>query len=75
MDMKTKATATNPTEAYEKMTAATSEATGVIRQSYSTAPRPGGDVAPLRRGLSQIDCCGHGVARAHARCPDLPKVL
>jgi phasin len=34
MDMKT---ATNPTEAYEKMTAATSEATGVIRQSYSTA--------------------------------------
>jgi phasin len=37
MDMKTKATATNPTEAYQKMTAATSEATGVIRQSYSTA--------------------------------------
>jgi len=37
MDMKTKVTATKPAEAYEKMTAATSEATGVIRQSYSTA--------------------------------------
>jgi phasin len=37
MDMKTKATATKPAEGYEKMTAATSEATGVIRESYSTA--------------------------------------
>jgi phasin len=37
MDMRTKATATNPAEAYEKMTAATSEATGVIKESCSTA--------------------------------------
>ena len=37
MDMRTKATATKPAEAYEKMTAATSEATGVIKESYSTA--------------------------------------
>jgi len=37
MDMRTKATATKPAEVYEKMTAATSEATGVIKQSYSTA--------------------------------------
>jgi hypothetical protein len=37
MDMRTKAIATKPAEAYEKMTAATSEATSVIRESYSTA--------------------------------------
>ena len=37
MDMKTKAAATQPAEAYEKMTAATSEATDVIKESYSTA--------------------------------------
>ena len=37
MDMRTNATATKPAEVYEKMTAATSEATGVIKESYSTA--------------------------------------
>jgi len=37
MDMRTKATATKPAEVYEKKTAATSEATGVIKESYSTA--------------------------------------
>ena len=37
MDTRTKARATQPAEAYEKMTAATSEATDVIKESYSTA--------------------------------------
>ena len=37
MDAKTKARATHPAEAYEKMTAATSEATDVIKASYSMA--------------------------------------
>ena len=37
MDMKTKATATKPVEAYEKMSAATTEATDLIKGSYSTA--------------------------------------
>ena len=37
MDVKTKARATQPAEAYERMTAATSEATDVIKATYSTA--------------------------------------
>jgi phasin len=37
MDMKTKATATQPAEAYEKMSAATAEATDLIKGSCSTA--------------------------------------
>ena len=37
MDTRTKARATQPAEAYEKMTAATSEATDVIKESYSAA--------------------------------------
>jgi phasin len=37
MDMKTKATATQPTQAYEKISAATAEATDLIKVSYSTA--------------------------------------
>jgi hypothetical protein len=37
MDAKTKARATQPAEVYERMTAATSEATDVIKASYSTA--------------------------------------
>jgi len=37
MDMKTKAAATQPAEAYEKMTAATAVATDLIKGSYSTA--------------------------------------
>jgi phasin len=37
MDMKTKATATQPAEAYAKMSAATAEATDLIKDSYSTA--------------------------------------
>ena len=37
MDMKTKATATQPAEAYEKMSAATAEATDLIKDSCSTA--------------------------------------
>jgi len=37
MDIRTNATAAKPAEVYEKLTAATSEATGVIKQSYSTA--------------------------------------
>ena len=37
MDTKSKATAAQPAEAYEKMTAATAEATDVIKGSYSTA--------------------------------------
>jgi phasin len=37
MDTKTKATATQPIEVYEQMTAATEKATGLIKESYSTA--------------------------------------
>jgi hypothetical protein len=37
MDMKTKATATQPAEAYEKMSAATAEATDLIKDSCSMA--------------------------------------
>jgi phasin len=37
MDMKTKATATQPAEAYEKMSAATAQTTDLIKDSYSTA--------------------------------------
>jgi phasin len=37
MDVRTKATATQPAEAYEKMSAATAEATDLIKGSYSTA--------------------------------------
>ena len=37
MDAKTKARATQPAEAYERMTTATSEATDVIKASYWTA--------------------------------------
>jgi phasin len=37
MDMKTNATATKPAEAYEKMSAATAEATDLIKDSCSTA--------------------------------------
>jgi phasin len=37
MDMKTRATATKPAEDYEKMSAATTEATDLIKGSYSTA--------------------------------------
>jgi phasin len=37
MDMKTKATATQPAEAYEKMSAATAQATDLIKDSCSTA--------------------------------------
>lgn len=37
MDTKTKATATQPIEVYEKMTAASEKATGLIKESYSTA--------------------------------------
>jgi phasin len=37
MDTKSKATATQPAQAYEKMTAATAEATDLIKGSYSTA--------------------------------------
>jgi hypothetical protein len=37
MDMKTRATVTKPAEAYEKMSAATTEATDLIKGSYSTA--------------------------------------
>jgi phasin len=37
MDTKTKATATQPIEVYEQTTAATEKATGLIKESYSTA--------------------------------------
>ena len=37
MDVRTKATATQPAEGYEKMSAATAEATDLIKGSYSTA--------------------------------------
>jgi phasin len=37
MDTKTKATATQPAEAYDTMRAATTEATDLIKNSYATA--------------------------------------
>jgi phasin len=37
MDTKTKATSAQPIEVYEKVTAATEKATGLFKESYSTA--------------------------------------
>ena len=55
MDTKTKATATQPIEVYEKMTAASEKATSLIKESYSRALNGAQDYNNKLLGFAQTN--------------------